>query len=161
MTGPRVLYALFNRWPIPMMTINPNVPQNLPFCNPPPPHDRHPKILASSRFDLVRPPKHVVDPGEVVSAAGKRVGIALRRVTLLQVGLLAEETHLVLIEVSRGAVGHPNVRTRVCQPLTSSYTSGGTVLLACSRRCRSTLSLNSAVSAVTFMLKKLLARPLP
>lgn len=46
------------------------------------------------RLDLVLPPEHVVDVGEVVSAVCDSVGASLWRIALLQMGLLPQQAHL-------------------------------------------------------------------
>lgn len=74
-------------------------------------------------FDFVLPLEHLIDFCQVVCPLGYGLGVALGRVTLLQMCLFSKHAHLPCRQP---------VRTRVPNDiwLTSSYVSGGTVRLA-------------------------------
>ena len=104
--------------------------------------------------DFVLSLEHLIDFGQVIGPLGYSLGIALGCVTFLQMCLFSKHAHL------------PHRQQRPTHApndiwLTSSYVSGGTVLLASNLSCRLSCLTMGPMSPTTFMLKKELARPLP
>ena len=105
-------------------------------------------------FYFVLSLEQIIDFLQVVGPLGYSLRVALWRVTFLQMCLFSKYAHLS---------HHQQGRTRAPNDiaLTSSYVSGGTVLLASNLSCKLSCLAMGLMSPTTFMLKKELARPLP
>ncbi len=105
-------------------------------------------------FDFVLPLEHLIDFCQIIGPLHNSLGVALRRIGLLQMCLFSKHAHLAHHQQVR-----PNAPNKVW--LTSSYVSGATVLLASNLSCKLSCLTMGLTSPTTFMLKKELARPLP
>lgn len=118
------------------------------------PISQSPSCNVDLGFDFVLSLKHLVHFCQIIGPFGNGLGVTLGRITLLQMCLFSKHAHLAL----RQQVECP----RPDQPsLTSSYVSGGTVLLASNLACKLSCVAMGLMSPTTLMLKKELARPLP
>lgn len=112
-------------------------------------------MYTKSGLDFIFSLKHIIDLRKIICSLCESFRVALGAEILLQMSLLSKHAHL-----SCGQHAMPNNGVVLGRP-TSSYVSGGTVLLASSRSCKSRLLAIELTSPCTLKLNKELARPLP
>lgn len=105
-------------------------------------------------FDFVLSLEHPIDFRQIIGPFGNGLRVALGRIALLQMGFFSKNAHLAYRQPVRSQASNK-------QRLTSSYVSGGTVLLASNLSCKLSCVTMGLMSPTTFMLKKELASPLP
>ena len=113
-----------------------------------------PSCTVGLGFYFVLSFEHIINFRQVVGPFGYILRVALWRVTFLQMCLFSKYAHLAYHQ--QGRTHAPNDVA-----LTSSYVSGGTVLLASNLLCKSRCLAMELMSPTTFMLKNELASPLP